>query len=97
MLAGLLFATHEAEDRPGILAATLPFAAAPIEAEVDASGDEEEESADQAAQAANGGINPDPDASAKRQAREQRRRRDHWMKLHQGSRRGDAKANDGMR
>jgi hypothetical protein len=27
MLAGLLFATHEAEDRPGTLAATLPFAA----------------------------------------------------------------------
>lgn len=27
MLAGLLFATHEAEDRPGALAATLPFAA----------------------------------------------------------------------
>lgn len=27
MLAGLLFATHEAEDRPGMLAATLPFAA----------------------------------------------------------------------
>lgn len=30
MLAGLLFATHEAEDRPGILAATLPFAAATL-------------------------------------------------------------------
>lgn len=27
MLAGLLFATHEAEGRPGVLAATLPFAA----------------------------------------------------------------------
>jgi hypothetical protein len=30
MLAGLLFATHEAEDRPGTLAATLPFAAATL-------------------------------------------------------------------
>ena len=30
MLAGLLFATHEAEDRPGMLAATLPFAAATL-------------------------------------------------------------------
>ncbi|TCP32722.1 hypothetical protein [Sphingomonas sp. BK235] len=30
MLAGLLFALHEAEDRPGTLAATLPFAAATL-------------------------------------------------------------------
>ncbi|WP_310098311.1 hypothetical protein [Sphingomonas sp. BE138] len=30
MLAGLLFATHEAEDRSGMLAATLPFAAATL-------------------------------------------------------------------
>lgn len=30
MLAGLLFATHEAEDRAGTLAATLPFAAATL-------------------------------------------------------------------
>ncbi|MEH3101138.1 hypothetical protein [Sphingomonas adhaesiva] len=30
MLAGLLFATHEADDRPGTLAATLPFAAATL-------------------------------------------------------------------
>lgn len=30
MLAGLLFATHEADDRPGMLAATLPFAAATL-------------------------------------------------------------------
>ncbi|MGK6324231.1 hypothetical protein ACMGDM_14270 [Sphingomonas sp. DT-51] len=30
MLAGLLFAIHEAEDRPGTLAATLPFAAASL-------------------------------------------------------------------
>lgn len=30
MLAGLLFATHEADDRSGMLAATLPFAAATL-------------------------------------------------------------------
>ncbi|NJR79429.1 hypothetical protein [Sphingomonas corticis] len=30
MLAGLIFATHEAEDRAGTLAATLPFAAATL-------------------------------------------------------------------
>jgi hypothetical protein len=30
MLAGLLFATHEAQDRPGMLAATLPFGAATL-------------------------------------------------------------------
>lgn len=30
MLSGLLFATHEADDRPGMLGATLPFAAATL-------------------------------------------------------------------
>ena len=54
---------------------TVPFAPAPIEVEVSDSGDEEEEAADQAAMAANGGVNPDPEASSKRAAREQRRRR----------------------